>query len=370
MKNFRFYTLLLIAVVSMYGCSKDDETNPDGFVKIDNTTGSLSEKIANPTEITLLSITGSISDEDFKFIREKLTSLEVLDLSKTRLTVLPKRALAFYSSMELTDNTSLKKVILPETLTTIGESAFAMCTALEHINIPSRVNTLSRWMFEECEKLAIEIKIPDGVTAIPASAFYKSGFSSIQLPNSVTSIGSWAFQYCTNLESINIPTGVSVLSKAMFTYCANLKQVSWHNNITSIEDDVFNQCKKLQPKQLTLPANLTSIGMRAFSTTGLTSVKFPEGLKSIDNAAFSQCMLETVDLPSTITSMNTGAFDWSVLNTFICRSTTPPAMPDRDEYNNKYQPFYKMKESCLLKIPAGSDYSTWSTYFGERISEL
>ena len=332
---------------------------------IDNTSGDLSAKIANPSAVKQLSIIGSVSSNDFKFMRENLTSMEVLDLSRTTIASLPERAMAFYSSMGLTDNTTLKTVILPETLNTIGNSSFAMCKSLEYINIPANVSTLGRWMFEGCNLLT-NIKLPGGLTAIPASAFYMCGIESIEIPSSVNFIGEWAFANCTKLVSANIPSGVTVLNEGLFAYCSNLQNISWHDNITSIGNDVFCICEKFSQKDLILPSKVTSIGMRAFSFTGITSVKLPQGLVSIDGAAFNQCPITTIDLPSSIASVHATAFFWSEAETVICRSTTPPAMPDLDDHNNKFPLFYLIDNSvCILKKPNGADYSGWSNYFKE-----
>lgn len=336
---------------------------------IDNNSGTLSGKITNPTNVKQLSVIGSISSDDFKYMRENLTSLEVLDLSRATITALPERAMAFYGTMGLTDNTSLKTVILPETLNTIGNSAFAMCTNLEEINIPANVRTLGRWMFEGCNQLA-EVTLPGGITDIPASAFYGCGIESINIPSSVNSIGAWAFSECRKLESANIPSGVTVLDEGLFAYCDNFQNISWHDNITSIGNDVFCVCTKFANKNLTLPAKVISIGARAFSFTGVTSVKLPQGLQSIANSAFNQCPITTIELPSSITSLHAISFLWSAATTVICNSTTPPAMPNLDDNDNSFPLFYQISSSCVLKRPAGADYSDWSTYFKGGIQDL
>lgn len=342
----------------------------DGTV-VYNTSGTLSEKISNPANVDKLLIIGAVSDDDFGYIRENLTSLSLLDLSKTSLTLLPSRALAFYDEMGLTNNTILKTVILPEGLTTIGNSAFAMCVNLREVNIPNSVMTLGSWMFEGCASLE-EVVIPQGVNEIPKSAFYAaSGLESITIPSSVTSIGTYAFADCVKLVSVTIPPKVTVLSECMFNMCENLETVNWHDNITTIGDDVFTICRKLfAGKELVLPANVTSVGARAFSFTGATSVKLPEGLKSIANSAFNQCPVANVDLPSSITSLHATAFWWKKVTTVTCRSATPPAIPTTDEYNNEWPPFHEINSSCVLKKPASSDYSAWSSYFGGGVTDL
>jgi len=136
------------------------------------------------TNINALKVTGTLNETDFKYIRENLTALEVLDLSGTNMTVFPNRALAFYHG----ENTTLKEVILPEGLISIEEAAFANCTALEKLNVPSTVNTLGRWILENTK--VTSFTIPQGVTEIPASCFYGSAITTINIPPSVKTIGN------------------------------------------------------------------------------------------------------------------------------------------------------------------------------------
>lgn len=242
---------------------------------------------------------------------------------------------------------------------------------LQKVNIPSSVRTLGSWMFEGCASLE-EVVLPEGITELPNSAFYAaSGLESITIPLSVTSIGTYVFADCVKLVSVTIPPKVTVLSQGMFNMCENLETVNWHDNITTIGSDVFTICQKLfAGKELVLPANVTSVGARAFSFTGATSVKLPEGLKSIANSAFNQCPVANVDLPSSITSLHATAFWWEKATTVTCRSATPPAIPTTDENDNAWPPFHQISASCILKKPAPSDYSAWSSYFGGGIQDL
>ena len=106
-----------------------------GTVIIDNPNGSLSGLVTDPATVEQLSVIGTLTDSDFQFIREKMNSLEVLDLSRATITKLPQRALAFYQSMNLTSNSTLHTVILPEGLTTIAFSVFAECTVSRRTSI-------------------------------------------------------------------------------------------------------------------------------------------------------------------------------------------------------------------------------------------
>lgn len=165
-------------------------------VIVDISAGELSNVLSGITltNINALKVTGTLNETDFKYIRENLTALEVLDLSGTNMTVFPNRALAFYNG----ENTTLKEVILPEGLISIEEAAFANCTALEKLNVPSTVNTLGRWILENTK--VTSFTIPQGVTEIPASCFYGSAITTINIPPSVKTIGIGRFKMQNSLK--------------------------------------------------------------------------------------------------------------------------------------------------------------------------
>lgn len=118
------------------------------------------------TSVKRLALKGSITVEDFKYIRESLTALEVLDISMTDLTELPDRALRFGGD---TPNTSLKAVRLPLSMKTIGYAAFTNCRALTSIDTEN-VEIIGEWAFEQCRGL-VEVKLHDGLKEIRRQAF-------------------------------------------------------------------------------------------------------------------------------------------------------------------------------------------------------
>lgn len=387
----------------------DDDANV-----IDNNTGALSDKIANPATVKQLSVIGAVSNEDFQFMRENLTSIEVLDLSRATITALPERAMAFYGNMGLTDNTSLKTVVLPETLTTIGNSAFAMCTSLKEINIPANVGTLGRWMFEGCNQLT-EVTLPNGITDIPASAFYNCGIESIHIPSSVNSVGSWAFKLCNNLISITIPASVTSLGESVLEECANLRSADIQANVNTLLYNFFLNSKKLT--NVKLATSITTLESNSFGNTGLTEFVIPahvrmvkegtfsdnvnletvsvpaglqmsfslfngctklknvtiaEGVTEIGAETFRGCIaLEGIVLPSTITSIRDRAFQGcSALTSVTCKATTVPELSSHNTGENLGLHFYGINSSCVLKRPAGTNYSSWATYFKGGIQDL
>ena len=353
-------------------------------VIVDTSAGELSNVLSGITltNINALKVTGTLNETDFKYIRENLTALEVLDLSGTNMTVFPNRALAFYNG----ENTTLKEVILPEGLISIEEAAFANCTALEKLNVPPTVNTLGRWILENTK--VTSFTIPQGVTEIPASCFYGSAITTINIPPSVKTIGNWAFQDakltevvipssvtsigewafgCDNdnptLQSVIIEANITEIPQCCFYLQTNLTSLSLPEGITAIGDDAFCGCKI---SSLTLPSSLKTIGARAFSNNGITQLTIPNKVESIGNAAFAHNSIDNIDFPATLVSLHATAFKWESMNEVICRAQSVPQTPQTDEFNNSWRPFYHINENCVLKVPAESltiYQQAWEGYF-------
>lgn len=340
-----------------------------GTMVVVNTAGNLATLLANanPDQITGLRINGGLNATDFAYIRENLTALEVLDLSGTDMTVFPDRALRFD-----TPNTTITEVILPEGLTTIEDAAFANCSALEKLNVPSSVTTLGRWILENTQ--VTSFTIPDGVTDIPESCFYGTDITSIVIPANVTSIGAWAFEGSDKLQSVVIEGNITEIPQSCFIYISSLTSVTLPEGVTSIGVDAFNQCKIAS---LTLPASLEVIGQRAFSNNGITQLTLPETIKEIQFSAFSYNNIATIDLPASIQKLASTAFYWesNALTTVICRATTVPEIPTEytdDLGSHSYPMFTRINnENVTLKVPAESldTYQTaWGQYFKEVVA--
>ncbi len=139
---------------------------------------------------------------------------------------------------------SIKKVVINNGVTSIGEEAFYNCTGLPSITIPNSVTSIGIDAFYGCEGLT-SVTIPNSVTSIGERAFkYCYGLTSVTIPNSVTSIGDWAFSYCTGLTSITIPNSVTSIGDWAFMECT-LTSITIGNGVTSIGDWAFYDCTGL-----------------------------------------------------------------------------------------------------------------------------
>ncbi|MGM9859359.1 MAG: leucine-rich repeat protein [Muribaculaceae bacterium] len=246
------------------------------------------EAFARCSGLTSLSIPGavtSIGDEAFYYC-SGLTSITIPDA----VTYIGKKAFAYC--------TGLTSITIPKSVTSIGYAAFSHCNNLtsievseENTNYDSRegCNAIIETATNTLSVACMNTIIPNSVTSIGAYAFYDCiGLTSITIPNSVSSIGENAFAFCIGLTSITIPNTVTSIGAGAFSCCIVLTSITIPNAVTSIGDDVFSVCKGLT--SITIPNSVTSIGAYAFHhCSGLTSLTIPTSVSSIGYDAFSGC---------------------------------------------------------------------------------
>ena len=179
-----------------------------------------------------------------------------------------------------------KSTIIPNDVTSIGNSAFFGCSGLTSLTIPNSVTSIGNQAFALCSGLTY-MTIPNSVTSIGDRAFSScSGLTSVTIPNSVTSIGGGAFQHCSGLTSVNIGNSVTSIGENAFLNCTGLTSVTIPNSVTSIGYEAFNRC------------------------SGLTSVTIGNSVRNIGSLAFAKCdKLETVKcLAENVPSTDASAF--------------------------------------------------------------
>ena len=217
--------------------------------------------------------------------------------------------------------TSLTSITIPDSVTSIGYCAFNTCSKLTSITIPDSVTSIGNYAFKGCSNLS-NITLSNNITSIGISVFEGcSNLSNITLSNNITSIGEFAFADCSSLTNITIPDSVISIGDFAFAWCSNLSSITLSNNITSIGNDAFADCSSLT--SITIPESVTSIGNYAFSgCSSLTSITIPDNVTSIGECAFSYCTsLTNITIPNSVTSIGNKAFS-------DCTSLTNITIPD------------------------------------------
>ena len=143
------------------------------------------------------------------------------------------------------DCSSLTSIVIPDSVTSIGDYAFECCRSLTSIEIPDSVTSIGNSAFQSCSSLT-NITIGDGVTSIGYGTFWGcSSLTNIVIPDGVTNIGYGAFEYCYDLTSIVIPDSVTCIGEYAFFRCSSLISVEIPGSVTSIGDYAFSGCSRL-----------------------------------------------------------------------------------------------------------------------------
>ena len=203
---------------------------------------------------------------------------------------------------------SLTSLVIPDSVTNIGDYAFSGCSSLSSVVIPDRVTSIGDCAFENCSSLT-DIVIPDGVTNIGKCAFEGCrSLTDIVIPDGVTSIGDCAFANCFSLTGIVIPDSVTGIGKFAFSGCSSLSSVVIPDSVSCIGSGAFKNCSSLS--SLVIPDCVTSIGNYAFAyCKSLTDIVIPNSVTSIGDNAFRHCSsLSSVVIPESVVNLNGNPF--------------------------------------------------------------
>ena len=250
---------------------------------------------------------------------------------------------SFSDFYDFETHTGLTSMFIPDSVTSIGESAFAYCLNLTSITLSENLQNIPDMMLLYCFNL-LSIDIPNSVLSIGDMAFYGCQFSEIEIPLSVLSIGDAAFMYCdkitemdipnsiltigisafescTELVTIHLPESLDVISASLFKLCSSIETIDLPLTLTAIGDYSFSQCESLL--SIDIPDLVTIIGEYAFERCILLEeVEFSDNLDIISDLAFSNCTsLDNITLPDGLSEILYAAF-------FNCDSLTSITLPD------------------------------------------
>ena len=284
----------------------------------------------------------------------------------------------------------ITSVTIPSSVTSIGNGAFGGCSSLTSLKISDIAswciinfadncsNPLGNHLYSNDKvqkKLVIylnnkeitDLVIPNSVTSINNYAFCTwSGLTSVTIPNSVTSIGDYAFSGCSGLTSMSIGNSVTSIGRDAFYKCSSLTSVkisnvaSWckikfdaysHNPLTYAHHLYLNDVEVIN---LVIPKSVTSIEDYVFAgCTGLTSVTIPNSVTSIGRSVFQDCSgLTRVTIPKSVTSIGERAFDGVDFFSIVSRITEPFNIEGRDSWNPVFSK--NTFNNATLYVPIGT----------------
>jgi len=370
---FKFLAMALC--VSLYSCSTTIDEPVSGKKLNVSTPGTLKSLLTTDEKLTItkLTLTGTIDARDIKYLRDSMPLLADLDLSAVAISAYAEKVgtigSVYYeypanglpdAAFEkfLKDSTTLKSIVLPSTLTSIGVLAFDCCTGLSSISIPESVTSIANGAFADCSGLKSFI-IPPKVTSIELSVFRNcTGLTSITIPNSVTTIRSYAFSGCSSLKSISIPESVTLISINMFVGCSSLTSISVgaaSNYISTADGVLFSKDKTVlvccpggSLGTYTIPASVTTIEYGAFSgCTGLNSIIIPVGVTSIKSYAFQNCTNLTSIYAYSVKpiDLNASISPFVGVNTTTCILHIPVGSKSNYQTANEWKEFANIVEN-------------------------
>ena len=222
---------------------------------------------------------------------------------------------------------NLKRVIIGDGVTNVGDYALFCLPAATQITLPESVTSIGRYGIALCSKLT-GMSIPKGVTEIGDFGLAGNGLTAVTLPDGLQSLGRGAFDTCTSLTNTTLPAAITAVPDKCFNDCTKLLTVDYKGEVTAIGERTFEGCKSLT--KAPIPAAVTALGNSAFNgCIALTDVTLPGGVTAVPDACFQDCTaLADMKLPATVTSVGHNAFTGcTALGDVRCYGAPPTVQP-------------------------------------------
>lgn len=296
-----------------------------------------------------------------------LTSVNVSDIDawcRIRFSGFFSNPLSYAQHLYL-NGKEVKDLVIPNSVTSIGDYAFIFCGSLTSVTIGNSVTSIGDWAFGFCHSLT-SVTIGNNVTSIGDYAFDGCGITSITFPDNVEEIGKSAFDEEVTIKIVDITDFYSLIYKIQKCGSLNspiilldidgneIKEVTIPNGVTSIDHGAFRNCRGLT--SVTFPNSVTSIGWNAFQgCSGLTSVTFPNCVKSIGSNAFRDCksltsILSLIENPFKI---NGKASDYRAFDLEVFENATlyvPDGTVEKYKATEGWKDFWFIEKAALPKL--------------------
>ncbi|QVK16961.1 leucine-rich repeat protein [Mycoplasmatota bacterium] len=352
-------------------------------ISIPNSVTTIEDEAFRLTSLTSLSIPASVTTiGDSAFIH--INSLKSINVDVDNPVFSSDKGVLFNKNQATIifypEGKSETTYTIPDSVTTIGDSAFLGAKSLKSITIPKSViklgsmafkgaSSLTTVIFEKGSQLTTigdsafleaksltTITIPNSVITIGDSVFSgATSLTTIKIPNSVTTIGELAFSGAINLETVTFEEGSHLISIGVGTFhkATSLKSVTIPDGVIEIGDWAFKEATSLT--YITIPDSVTKIGYWAFKeATSLTNITIPDGLIEIDYGAFEGAKsLVNVTIPASVTTIER--------NPFVGTSSLESIKVDDDnpEYCSKDGILFSKNQAIIIKYPERKNESIY-----------
>lgn len=272
-----------------------------------------------------------------------------------------KYFVATIDSIAFRGSPHLQRIVISDSLLTIGHAAFAECSEIYNITLPKKITVVADSLFYKCTSL-VSVEMTDTVKKIGASAFSNcTSLNVTALPSKLESLGTLAFTRCEGLDHIVLPKSIKIMGTQVFLRCTGLESVIFEEGIelTQLPNNTFQNCTKLT--EITLAPAMKTIGENAFSgCTALNQLVLDEGIEAIGANAFNNCSaLQNITLPQSIETLGSTAFGGSNgIRQITVNKPIPPTASANAFSNEVY-------ENASLYVPDVAAYkakSPWTKF--------
>ena len=300
----------------------------------------------------------------------------------------------------------INRVVIESGVTTVGSNAFNGCSNLTAVELPDTLTAIGDYAFAWSN--VAEITIPDGVVTIGASAFWRTALADVVIPDSVTTIGAGAF-WETKLVDVVIPDSVTTIGESAFRYCWEMKTLHLGSGLTTVEDYAFDRCEAAvtlsadnralvlednallnaektrliqyfegpkdtdRAEAYTIPAGVEEICDGAFDCCDdLKTIVIPNTVQRIGQEAFGQCdNLEELTIPASVTKIESSAFLYNRYPVHVAAANTAYCSEDGVVYSkNKDTLCYAGAAAGAYSIPNGVAFIGDTAASGAAITSL